>query len=83
MELFRHSGGHVHTDSYDLFGAESWLAVHIGQGNVPPSHAPLLELRHTDGRPGLRQLRSALTQTAQGMPRHEEFLQRYMDGSPV
>lgn len=81
MELFKHSGGHVHTDSYDLFGAESWLAVHIGQGNVPPSHAPLLALRHIDGRPGLRQLRSALTQAAQAMPRHEDFLKKYLGQS--
>ena len=81
MELFKHSGGHVHTDSYDLFGAESWLAVHIGQGNVPPSHAPLLALRHIDGRPGLRQLRSALIQAAQAMPRHEDFLKRYLGQS--
>ena len=81
MELFKHSGGHVHTDSYDLFGAESWLAVHIGQGNVPPSHAPLLALRHIDGRPGLRQLRSALIQAAQAMPRHEDFLKKYLGQS--
>ena len=77
LALFQH-GGHVQVDSHDLFGIESWLAVHLGQLNYPSYHSPLLEMRETDGRAGLNRLRQELAQTAQAMPRHEDLLTRYL-----
>jgi tryptophan halogenase len=78
MQLFKH-GGHVQTDNYDLFGAESWLAVHLGQLNFPDQHTPLLDMRQTDARPELARMKHALAQTALAMPRHEDFLNRYLN----
>lgn len=78
MELFKH-GGHLQTDSHDLFGAESWLAVHLGQLNFPDHHAPLLDMRPVDGRSGLKGLRHALIQAAQVMPSHGDFLKHYLN----
>lgn len=77
MALFK-QGGHLHVDNHDLFGEESWLAVHLGQENFPHGHHALLDLRPTDGRVRLARLRDALSQTAQAMPSHETFLQNYL-----
>lgn len=77
MDLFKHSG-QVLIDNQDLFGEESWLAVHLGQENFPDQHNSLLDLRLIDGRGGLAKLRHALSQTAQAMPSHEDFLQQYV-----
>jgi tryptophan halogenase len=77
LDLFAH-GGHVQTDSYDLFGVENWLAVHIGQFNIPGSHSGLLDLRNVDGRTTLLRLLSDLRQRAAQMPSHEAFLKRHL-----
>lgn len=77
MNLFK-QGGHLQIDNHDLFGEESWLAVHLGQENFPNGHNALLELRQVDGRVGLAKLRQALSQSAQAMPTHEAFLQSYI-----
>lgn len=78
MELFK-CGGHVQTDSYDLFGAESWLAVHLGQLNFPDCHTPLLDMQQTDARPKLARMQQALAQAGMAMPRHIDFLNRYLN----
>ena len=78
MQLFKH-GGHLQTDNHDLFGAESWLAVHVGQLNFPVQHAPLVDMRSVDGRSALSALRQALIQAAQGMPGHAEFLKSHLN----
>ncbi|MEN9762193.1 MAG: hypothetical protein RI906_2019 [Pseudomonadota bacterium] len=77
MELFRFCG-QVQIDDADLFGAESWLAVHLGQLNFPQTHLPLLDLRRADGLGGLNRLRDSLRREAQGMPTHQNFLERYL-----
>ena len=82
MELFRH-GGHLQLDHADLFGAESWLMVHIGQFNIPQSCSPMVDLRNFDGHDALLQLRRRLEATAQAMPTQEEFLGRYLVDSPT
>lgn len=74
MALFK-QGGHLQIDNHDLFGAESWLSVHLGQENFPHGYNPLLDSRPVDGLSGLLSLRQALLQTAQNMPSHEAFLQ--------
>ncbi len=78
LDLFRH-GAHLQIDNYDLFGVESWLAVHLGQGNIPESHSPLLDIRQTDGRSALAALRKGLVDAAQAMPRHVDFLDQYLE----
>jgi tryptophan halogenase len=77
LALFN-QGGHLQIDNYDLFGAESWLAVHLGQGNYPGSYNPLLDFRPVNGLQGLSNLRHALEQTAQSMPTHAAFLDKYL-----
>lgn len=73
MALFQQNG-HVQVDNYDLFGAESWLAVYLGQLSFPQRHSPLLDLRRTDSRAHLQILRQGVKQYAQTMPRHDQFI---------
>lgn len=77
MALFQHSG-HVQVDNHDLFGAESWLAVYLGQLSFPQRHSPLLDLQPTDGRANLTRLRQSVSHLAQAMPRHDQFLAEFL-----
>ena len=58
----------------DLFGAPSWLAVHIGQGNIPQRLDPLIEFRRTNGPEWLGKLRAAMAAEAARQPTHQQFI---------
>ena len=73
IEHFRRNGRLVQRDA-DLFGPPSWLAVHIGQGNIPQATDPLLPLRGTDHVEHLRKLEAALARAAEAMPSHAEYI---------
>lgn len=77
LRLFE-QGGQLQIDHYDLFGVESWLAVHLGQLNFPKGHSALLDLRSTDGRKPLLLMQQSLRNAAQAMPTHADFLLRYL-----
>jgi tryptophan halogenase len=76
IEHFRRYGRLVARD-LDLFAAPSWLAVHIGQGNMPEALDPLLEHRAVDAREWLGKLRGAMAAEAARMPSHGEVLRQY------
>ena len=73
VEHFRRNGRLVQRDA-DLFGPPSWLAVHIGQGNLPQGADPLLPLRGTDHAEYLRKLEGALARAAEAMPDHGDYI---------
>jgi tryptophan 7-halogenase len=74
---FRRYGRHIPRDM-DLFGSPSWLAVHIGQGNVPEATDPLTGYRdEAKGREWLGKLRAAMAAGAQQQPTHQEFIDRH------
>jgi tryptophan halogenase len=75
--------GRIVPDGYDLFGAASWLAVHIGQHNWPERHDPLIEFRPLDGAGIFNQMRQAMVQAAEIMPEHRAFIQRHCAATPV
>ena len=58
----------------DLFAPPSWLAVHIGQGNMPEGLDPLIEYRGIDGREWLGKLRAAMAAQAARLPTHGDVL---------
>jgi tryptophan 7-halogenase len=62
---------------FDLFGQASWLAVHIGQLNLPERVDPLLAHRQVDAVQWLGKLREALTASAKQMPTHREFINKF------
>ncbi|MDE1923849.1 MAG: tryptophan 7-halogenase [Gammaproteobacteria bacterium] len=76
IEHFRRYGRLVAREA-DLFGPASWLAVHIGQFNFPVREDPLLDYRLNDGVEWLAKLRAAMAAAANGLPTHEQYVDRY------
>ena len=76
IEHFRRHGRLVQRDA-DLFGPPSWLAVHIGQGNMPEATDPLLPLRGVDHADYLAKLEAALARASEALPSHEAYIQQH------
>ena len=68
--------GRLVVDGADLFGPASWLAVHLGQLNMPSRYDPLLDQRAPDGLQMLRQQHQAMVVSAEKMSGHLETLHR-------
>jgi tryptophan halogenase len=73
---FRRYGRLVQRE-YDLFGPASWLAVHVGQLNLPEQPDPLLRHRGVDGAAWLEKLRTSLAAAAEQMPTHRQFIDQH------
>ena len=76
IDHFRTYGRYIARDM-DLFGQSSWLAVHIGQGNIPERVDPLFPYRGLDGREWLAKLRAAMTSEASRQPSHQQFIDQH------
>ena len=76
IEHFRRYGRLV-SDGNDLFGPQSWLAVHLGQFNMPQRHDPLLDLRGLDGAEMLERQRRAMVQAAERQATHADFVRTH------
>jgi tryptophan 7-halogenase len=77
IDHFRRYGRHIPRDM-DLFGPPSWLAVQIGQGNIPMATDPIGDYRDVDkGREWLGKLRSAMAAGAQQQPTHQAFIDQH------
>jgi tryptophan halogenase len=75
IEHFRKFGRIVPSE-LDLFGHASWIAVHVGQGNIPERSDPMLGYRNFDSADYLARLRGTFEQAAQTMPRHLDYIAR-------
>ncbi|GBF59329.1 flavin-dependent tryptophan halogenase PrnA [Candidatus Phycosocius bacilliformis] len=73
IDHFRRYGRHIARDM-DLFGQPSWLAVHIGQGNIPEDVDPLFDFRGIDGRDYLAKLKAAMAAAAEQTTSHQAFV---------
>jgi tryptophan 7-halogenase len=77
IDHFRRYGRHIPRDM-DLFGPPSWLAVYIGQGNIPQATDPLGDYRdEAQGREWLGKLRSAMAMGASQQPTHQQFIDQH------
>ena len=76
IEHFRRYG-RILPGELDIFGPNSWLAVHIGQMNWPQRNDPLLDYRNFSGTEYLEQLRRTLESAARGMPTHQHYIARH------
>ncbi len=76
IEHFRRYG-RILPGELDIFGPNSWLAVHIGQMNWPQRNDPLLDYRNFSGTEYLEQLRRTLESAARGMPTHQDYIARH------
>lgn len=82
IEHFRRYGRHIAREM-DLFGEDSWLAVHIGQNNIPENADPLADLRGLDGRDWLKKLRTAMEAAAEQQPLHQDFIDQNCKAAPI
>ncbi len=73
IEHFKRYGRLLARDA-DLFGPASWLAVHIGQGNLPDGGDPLLNHRDVNASDWLGKLQAALEAAASRMPTHQAYI---------
>jgi tryptophan halogenase len=76
IEHFKRYGRLIAADM-DLFGPPSWLAVHVGQGNMPERVDPVLEYRDVDGAAWLAKLKQALAAEAGRMPSHQAYIDKF------
>ena len=76
IDHFRHYGRHIAREA-DLFGAPSWHAVHIGQGNIPERTDPVANYRDVNGREWLAKLRKAMEIEASRQPTHQAFIDQH------
>ena len=79
IEHFRRAG-RILPGEMDIFGPNSWLAVHIGQMNWPQRNDPLLDCRRPVGTEYLEQLRRTLASAAQSMLTHQDYIARHCRG---
>src|SRR5262249_11751330 len=75
-ELFQ-SHGRIVCEAGDLFVEGGWIQVMSGQGLLPKSHQPLLEVLETkDLAPYFESLRRAVNSCVVAMPTHDEFIEQ-------
>ncbi len=73
IDMFRSNARHIPRE-LDLFAIDSWLAVHLGQNNIPEDVDPLIDYRGIDARDWLGKLRSAFAIEAERAPGHARFV---------
>lgn len=66
--------GRLIASEMDLFGPASWLAVHIGQLNIPEQVDPVMNYRTVDGAAWLAKLKGAMAAEAARMPTHQRYI---------
>lgn len=82
MELFSEGGRFLRNEG-ELFPNASWVAVMLGQGLIPRTVDPLIAgVPVVQIERKLELLRRAMHEFADGLPTHEEALQKYCQGWP-
>jgi len=77
IDVFRKTG-HVVFHPDELFGEPSWLAVYLGQNNLPESYDPRVHCASDDEiRSGLEQIRGMAARAADEMPSHAQTIATY------
>lgn len=77
MDLFR-ANGRIFREDEELFSEESWIQVFIGQGVVPRSYDPLVDIQ-SDAQvvQYLGNIESVIGKCVDVMPTHEDFVAKY------
>lgn len=77
MEVFEQSG-RVYQNGTELFGESSWLQVLLGQGLMPRSYHPIVDMMSDEelGR-FLGGIRSQVRATVDSWPHHMDFINHY------
>jgi len=79
IELFRETG-RVFRKNEELFVENSWVQVMMGQGIMPRAYHPIVgKLRPEELDNFMRQLRTSVTRTVDGLPSHQDYIAHYCD----
>jgi tryptophan halogenase len=82
IELFRSSGRVAFVDS-ELFVESNWLSVMTGQNIWPERYDALADLLDVETvKRSLLRIKGQIRQTAEAMPRHEDFLAQHCRAAP-
>ncbi|WP_421739023.1 tryptophan halogenase family protein [Caulobacter sp.] len=83
MELFRERGMVVkYRDGFFL--EPSWLAVYLGQNILPRGYDPMADtIDPAEAARRLAELKAAVQRTAEAMPSHQAFLERFRNARAV
>jgi len=82
-EMFRRTG-RVPQPSYDLFHPTSWIAVLLGQGISPKSFDPMVDaIPPHEASAVLAGMRKVIAETAEAMPRQQQFIDYHCRAEPV
>jgi tryptophan halogenase len=82
IALFRESG-RVFKVPNELFGENSWTQVMLGQGIMPEHYHPIVDVMSDEELERfLRDLRSAVDQTAAQLPPHQRYVEQYCRAVP-
>jgi tryptophan 7-halogenase len=73
IDHFRRHGQLLQRE-FELFVRASWLAVHVGQLNLPESCEPPPQAHHADSVAWLEKMRATLQAEAGRLPTHQEFI---------
>jgi tryptophan halogenase len=77
IRLFRDSG-RFYRDGTEMFALTSWVQVMIGQGIVPTSYHPMVNLVPDDELAKLGEsVRGVISTCVAAMPEHEQFIARH------
>ncbi|MBB5212668.1 tryptophan halogenase family protein [Microbulbifer hydrolyticus] len=77
MEMFE-QGGRVYQNGTELFGESSWLQVLLGQGLMPQSYHPIVDMMSDEELARfLSGIRSQVRATVDSWPHHMEFIAHY------
>ena len=69
--------GRVFRENAELFAADSWIAVMLGQNIWPEAHEPIADTLDPDKiAAAMRQMRQAYRETAAKLPVHEAFIRQ-------
>jgi tryptophan halogenase len=69
--------GRVFRENAELFAADSWIAVMLGQNIWPEAHEPIADTLDPDKiAAAMRQMREAYLETAAKLPTHEAFIRQ-------
>jgi tryptophan halogenase len=83
IDLFR-SHGRILREDFELFPAQSWLYVFVGQNIMPDCDDPLVGILDPKVvTENLANIREVVRQCADAMPRHEDFIRQNCSASPA
>ncbi len=81
IDLFR-SHGRILREDFELFPAQSWLFVMVGQNIMPQHDDPLVGVLDPQlVGDNLNNIRNVIRQCAQVMPEHEDFIRQHCSAS--